>query len=164
MRILLIFIGFLTITGCRTSNIAGTYRSNCADIGFFVTTVKLNSDSTFEYNFRGDLVNESGKGTYEVNNGIVDLTFIKQPIKRTEYWIREDSSGNIDTVYYNIDEIFNPPRTEPLTYKLGNNKLWIINKYGKVVKRANCYSRTRKFLFWGDKFTTTRKYYLDKTE
>ncbi|MGB3464866.1 MAG: hypothetical protein WBA74_06340 [Cyclobacteriaceae bacterium] len=126
-------------------------------MGFFVTIVKLNSDSTFEYNFRGDLANNFGTGTYEVKNGIVDLTFIKQPTERTGYWTREDSSGNTDTVYYNIAEIFNPPRTEPLTFKLGNNKLWIINKDGEVVKRANCYSRTRKFLLRGDNFTTTRK-------
>lgn len=165
MRILLISIGFIILTSCRTTNLVGTYRSNCAEIGFFVTTVKLNNDSTFEYRFRGDLANESGIGTFTVSDRTLELNFVKDTTNDSKFNMTfTDSLGNVDIVAVDLSELLNPTPTEPLTYKLGTNKLWVTNNEGDVVKRANCYSRTRRFIFWGDRFMTTRKYYLDKTE
>jgi hypothetical protein len=148
MRIFLLWIVITILAGCRTTNLVGTYQSNCADIGFFVTTVTLKADSTFEYRFKGDLANNFGTGTFEVSNDILELSFDKDIIA--------DSM--------NIAKLLNPSPKEPLYYKTGNNKLWVINNEGKVVRTANCYSRTRRFIFWGDEFMTRRRYFLKKTE
>jgi hypothetical protein len=59
----LIFIIF----SCSTKqNIYGTYESNFADLGFFITKIELKKNSTFNYNFAGDLINQSLTGKYYI--------------------------------------------------------------------------------------------------
>ena len=154
----------IILTSCRTVSLPGTYRSNCAEIGFFLTTVKINGASTFEYQFRGDLINEFGTGSYYVSGGIIELNFTKDTTQALEYMTWVDSIGNLDTVALNFSELLHPTPTGPIRYKIGNNKLWVINMEGDVVKRAECINRTRRFLIRGGNHMTTRRYYLIKTE
>ena len=74
-----------------------------------------------------------------------------------------DSLGNIDTVYYDMN-INYAESSRPNYFKISGNKLYRMNEEGKTFKREQCYSRTKRFLFWGDIYLTRRKYYLKKAE
>ena len=42
----------------------GIYRDNVAALGFFVRKFEINSNNTFTYRFRGDLLSDTSAGTY----------------------------------------------------------------------------------------------------
>ncbi len=162
--LLLIAIATLT-TGCKSNQLLnGTYQNNCAIIGFFGTTIKFDQDSTFEYSYAGDLISDRASGTYSVNGNKLKLRFIEQP--REELigsYTFTDSLGNIDTIYYDLN--YNHGQSSrPTAFKISGSKLFLMNEEGKVFKRKQCYSRMKRFVFWGDTYLTKRKYYLKKVE
>ena len=60
---------FLLFSNCSGQRkIEGIYKSNFAINGFFIETLKLNCDSTFILNFKGDLQNRNTYGKWTVNN------------------------------------------------------------------------------------------------
>ena len=72
---------FLGLISCSsTKNISGTYRSNFADLGMFITKLTLKSDSSFEYRFRGDLIFDTATGRYNIENRKLILVYDSRPI------------------------------------------------------------------------------------
>ena len=128
--------------------IFGYYTSNVAELGFFVTKIRLNKDYTFEYEFSGDLINQTGNGIFEINNrNEVLLKFENE--KEEEKTVAELlSSGN--------------SKIENKKYKYQNGKLFAFHLDGYVVKRGQAYSRHKKYLFWGERYLTKRRIYLKK--
>ena len=128
-------------------NIEGYYASNAAVLGFFVTRIQLNPDSTFKYEFAGDLQYDYGTGRYKFVESTVHLQF--DAIEDTSYVIkafREVHASN-----------------RPSKYLLRGNKLWSYHvEQGHVVKQGQALSRRRKFLFFGDHYLTKRRIYLEK--
>jgi hypothetical protein len=137
----------LTIVSLSTfgqRSLTGYYSSNAADMGFFVTRIQLNKDSTFKYEFSGDMMYNKGTGTYRIENRkIIHLTFDKDSLTTIEKAL--SSSGK---------------RPNKLLYKSG--RLHEFSKDGQIIKKGKGLSRHKKFLFFGDRYLTTRKLYLKK--
>jgi hypothetical protein len=129
--------------------LAGYYSSNAAEMGFFVTTIQLQKDSTFNYSSRGDLLHNEGRGRYTVDKkNIIHFTFDPKPQKDSVALFEEALSGG-------------PPILERLRYK--NEKLYSFHiTEGHVVRRGQALSRRKKFLFWGERYLTCRRLFLKK--
>ncbi len=68
----LLFVLCLFYFSCQ-QKITGVYRSNFALNGFFIETLSLKCDSTFEYTRRGDIQHLVIKGTWKFANSNVIL-------------------------------------------------------------------------------------------
>jgi hypothetical protein len=108
----------ITISALGQRDITGYYSSNTADMGFFVTKIQLNKDSTFKYEFGGDMMYNKGTGMYKIENGnIIHLTFDKDSMTTIEKAL--SSSGK---------------RPNKLLYKRG--RLHEFTKEGEIVKKG----------------------------
>ncbi|MGO2358826.1 MAG: hypothetical protein ACTH6G_11025 [Mesonia sp.] len=148
-NLLLIFIIVFSSNLFGQEKIFGFYSSNVAELGFFVTKIRLNKNYTFDYEFSGDLIHQKGKGKFEIiDKNVILLKFDKE--KEVEKSVAEIlSSGNAEI--------------ENKKYKYKNGKLFpfhIEDDY--VVKRGQAYSRHKRFLFWGERYLTKRRIYLKK--
>lgn len=69
----------LCLSSCSSvKSIEGKYKSNFADLGFFVNTIELKHNGTFNYNYSGDLINQDLTGTYKVDKNKLYLKFCKE--------------------------------------------------------------------------------------
>ncbi|MBD3906936.1 hypothetical protein NAL32_19890 [Chryseobacterium sp. Ch-15] len=160
------FILIITILNSCASNkkIEGKYTSNFADLGFFITTINLKDDKTFEYNFSGDLVNQELTGTYIIDKNLLYLKFSKEKFeiesKNDSLSITEIFSGN----YHNY-EVQNEKGIQfHRKFKIGNNKLFSYRiDNGKLVKHAKKYSDNKRYLFLGPT-SKMKKIFLQKIE
>jgi len=147
-NLLLIFIIIISSNLFGQEKIFGYYSSNVAEFGFFGTKIRLNKNYTFDYEFSGDLIHQTGKGKFEITNeNVILLKFHKE--KEDEKSIAELlSSGNT--------------KIENKKYKYKNGKLFPFHLDGYVVKRGQAYSRHKKNIFWGERYLTKRRIYLKK--
>lgn len=127
---------------------AGYYSSNVAALGFFVTKIQVNEDSTFKFEFSGDLSYSNGTGKYKVDNqGVVHLDFEPELPANSADLITLALTGN---------------GYKPQRFHYKNGKLYIFHLDGHIVKKGQGLSRRRKYLFFGEQYMTTRKMYLKK--
>jgi hypothetical protein len=140
---------------CSTSkNIAGTYRSKFAIHGFFGTTVRLKSDSTLEYVFKGDLMYDSTTGHYQVYDDKLYITFDKELPDTNKLYYRFNEMP-LKTIAYSSRTI-----SYKLFYYIGHNKIYPAHvETGKKVDRARGYSKRKKFFFFGSHYYDRRYYY-----
>lgn len=139
-----ILLTIISLSTFGQRSLTGYYSSNTADMGFFVTRIQLNTDSTFKYEFSGDMMYNKGTGRYRVvDRKIIHLTFDKDSISLLEKAL--SSSGK---------------RPTRLLYK--SRQLHEFTKDGQIIKKGKGLSRHKKFLFFGDRYLTTRKLYLKK--
>lgn len=75
--ILFIYISIFLVSCNANKKISGKYRSNFADLGFFITEIELKSDSTFHYEFSGDLLHTELAGKYKIKKNKLYLRFDK---------------------------------------------------------------------------------------
>jgi hypothetical protein len=155
MKKLLYILLLLVIVSCKTNkNVFGTYRSKFITLGFFGTTIDLKKDSTFKYNFSGDLIDQNLTGKYSIRKNILYLKF------KTNKGEREDASDSLQ-----IREMFSGDFHDydlkqesgiqfHRKYKIRGYKIFSYHiGTGKLVTRAKYYNgKTYKF----------RKYYLEK--
>jgi hypothetical protein len=149
---LLILFGLFSCSS--TKNIAGTYRSKFAVHGFFGTTVRLKSDSTLEYVFKGDLMYDSTTGHYQIYNDKLYMNFDKELPDTNKLYYRFDNMP-LKKLVYSGDTIW---------YKLfcyiGHNKLFPAHvETGKKVTKARGYSKRRKYIVFGSHFYDRRYFY-----
>lgn len=146
LNLILILLTSSSLLG--QEKIFGEYKSNVADLGFFVTTLKLNSDFTFEYTFSGDLIFQDGSGTFEVNErNEIFLKFIDYP--KSEEQIEKSLVGGNQKI-------------EDKKFKYKNGKLYFFHVNGHLVKKGKVYSKRKKYLFWGERYLTKRRIFLRK--
>jgi hypothetical protein len=139
-----ILLTLISLATFGQRSLPGYYSSNVADIGFFLTKIQLNNDSTFKYEFSGDLAYNKGTGKYKIENkNITHLTF---------------DTDSIDTLEKALSR--GGERPSRLLYK--NGRLHSFRKDGQIVKKGKGLSRHKKFLFFGDRYLTTRQFYLKK--
>lgn len=129
--------------------VAGYYASNAAEMGLFVTTILLQTDSMFQYSSSGDLLHNAGRGRYTMDEkNIIHFTFDLKPQKDSVALLEEALSGG-------------PPTLTRLLYK--NGKLYSFHvTEGHIVRRGQAISRRKKFLFWGERYLTRRRLFLKK--
>jgi hypothetical protein len=158
MRPLLgLILGALLIfaASCNLSrNISGTYRSNFAVGGFFVTRIVLNKDSTFTYRMSGDLVYDTAFGSFQVSDKEVLLTY-GQLIGDTSY----EYGTDVIPIHEYYTKSHNLHRAQ--AYKIGVNRLLLMGPNLGIIKRQWGYSRNRKALLFGSRWRMKR-YFLKK--
>jgi len=75
-----ILLTIISLSTFGQKGLTGFYSSKTADLGFFVTRIQLKEDSTFKYEFSGDLAYNKGTGTYSIDDKkLIHLRF--DPIK-----------------------------------------------------------------------------------
>ena len=123
-------------------DVTGYNSSNVADLGFFITKIQLKPDSTFKYEFYGDLMYDKWTGKYRIESKkLIKVIFDRDSI---------DILG------------FSRTTNRPKQLLIRNNKLYEFKQNGKVLKRGPGMSGHKKYLFFGDYYMTTRKMYLKK--
>jgi hypothetical protein len=158
-KLIIYIFGLITfcLISCRsTNNIVGTYRSNFAVHGFFGTRINLNTDSTFEYRMRGDMMFDTSNGYYKVKNNY--LVLYHEPFKpdTSEY----EKYGK-EAVLLSYALSTNKHLDNPGKYLVGNRKLFVYDTSGQIIKKQFGYSKRRQFLLFG-KHWYKRRYYLKR--
>ncbi len=137
----------------------GKYRSNKAELGFFITELNFVNENDFEYKFSGDLQHTELTGTYKIVDKNVYLKFNKEKGQL------ESESDGITIVeilvgnYHNYDLKKESDIDYHLKYKIKGNELFSYRiDNGKLVTKSKSYTNTKKFLLFGSKWKTTRSY------
>lgn len=145
MRIILlnlVFVCGFENANCQDS-IIGCYSSNFAIIGWFGLHLKLNSDSTFDYLFAGDLFYDKISGNYTIQGKYIELNFPLNTDSLTLNW--EDSLCNLHSFKFPVPENISA-NNRPSKLKYVNDKLIIYNRFGKIIrKERNKNMRKRKY-------------------
>ncbi len=129
MQILLPFLLFISITtfSQKSQLVFGTYKSVFDETGWFGTSLKLNEDSTFEYQFVGDLTNDQFSGNFTMVGDTIKFIYPNYSLVDTFIIAR-------DTI---IVKNLIARRHKPRGFLIGRkNRLYRINESGEVVKRS----------------------------
>jgi hypothetical protein len=152
-KIFFLLLLFLFVSCASNRNISGTYRSNFAEFGFFVTKIRFNADSTVEFSKAGDLINEELKGKFKISrNNIAYIKFdkLKYEILPDTLPLNELQKIVIDTNQFlnlhSYDLKFENGISYHLKYKIKHNKLLGYNiKTGKIIRRSRGSKNIAKF-------------------
>ena len=153
----------LCLSSCSsTKDIQGKYKSNFADLGFFINTIEFKNDSTFNYNYSGDLVNQDLTGTYKIDKNKLYLKFTKNKgeieYQNDSLSISEILSGNRHNYKLKNENGINYHRK----FLIKNGKLFSYREdNGKLVKRAKKYSDKKRYIIFGPT-SSFKKFYLKK--
>lgn len=133
LRIILLIV---FTTSCNQRTLTGYYSSNKAELGFFVTRLQLNPDSTFKYEFSGDLAYSKGEGKYSYEDRILTISFDEVELDSADRITTALSGGSIPTGQM----IF--------IYKNGN--IYKINESGEIVKKNYLIKREGELIWRGE--------------
>lgn len=140
----IIILTLFSLTTFGQRDVVGYYSSNVAENGFFITKIQLRSDSTFKYEFYGDLLYDRGTGKYKIEN------------KRTICVAFDRDS---------VDVLgFGRMTSRPQKFLYNNARLYEFEANGKILRRGRAHSRHKRFCFFGDYYMTNRKMYLKRRE
>lgn len=139
-KLYLIFLSFVLLSCSSNRKIEGTYKSNFAESGFFMTEIEFKNDSTFIYKFSGDLIHQQLTGNYKIDQQNVYLRFKKNKGEiesQNDVSVAKILSGN----YHNY-EIKNEDGIEfHIKFKRKNDKLFLYNiDNGELVTDSQYYS------------------------
>ncbi len=134
----------MSLTTFGQRDLIGYYSSNVADNGFFITKLELKTDSTFKYEFYGDLLYDRGTGKYKLKDKrIILVTFDKDSL-----------------------DILGLGRTtnRPTKFLFRKGRIYEYKTNGKLLKRGRAFSRHKKYIFFGERYMTTRRMYLKRRD
>ena len=144
---------------CRsTKNIFGVYKSNFGVGGFFGTTVRLSSDSSFTFRMSGDLAYDTAAGHFQISGHSVFLIYKPLTIDTSSVYQTMKESFSIHEAITRNHNLH-----EPTKYLVGHNKLFLTGKNGFKVKRQWGYSKHRKYIFFG-KHWYMQRYFLKRRD
>lgn len=150
-----IILGF---TSCISKpNISGIYRSNFPTLGFFVTEIRLKSDSSFEYFFHGDMISDTATGHYKVNRRKLILAYNPVPIDTSGFKYCRDLGLKLDVNDLKSDENL------PHVFYIRQNKLYSSYRENRIVRKAFGYSKRPKYFIFGTHFYK-HKYFLKRID
>ncbi|PIF34728.1 hypothetical protein CLU81_5389 [Flavobacterium sp. 9] len=151
-KLSLLLLLFLFVSCNSNRNIYGTYRSNFAQLGFFVTAIKFNADSTVKYKMAGDLMNEELTGKFKISRNIAYIKFDKLKYDTAADTLSFDELMEmpIDTNQFQNMHLYDLKNENGipyhLKYKIKHNKLLVYHmQTGKIVRRAKGSKRIAKF-------------------
>jgi hypothetical protein len=148
-----LLLASVVLSCASTKDIAGTYHTNFASLGFFGTTVRLKPDSTLQYVFQGDLMYDSTTGHYAVRDRNVYITFDKEVPDTTKLYNRFDNMP-IKTAFVGGDSVL----YQSFLY-IGHNKLYFAHAVtGKKVTKAKRYNKRKKYILFGSHYYKKRWY------
>ncbi|WP_353100841.1 hypothetical protein [Myroides odoratus] len=160
MRFYYLFPLLILLTSCSsTKTLNGKYRSNKAELGFFITELNFKNESDFEYKFSGDLQRTELIGTYKIVDNNVYLKFNKEKgqieSENDSLVIVEILTGNC----HNYDLKNESNIDYHLKYKIRGNKLFSYRiDNGKLVTKSKYYTNTKRFLLFGSKWKSKKSY------
>jgi hypothetical protein len=145
-------------------DLIGKYRTNFADLGFFMTEIEFKPEFRFHYTFEGDLQHRELDGNYKMVNKLVYLRFdsLKNDdiikIVGKDTIVDLSQLGNIQSY-----DLKNENGIEyHLKYRLRGNRLFSYHVVkNKIVRRAKYYSDKKRFLLFGPEYHY-KKWYLKK--
>ncbi|WP_192501334.1 hypothetical protein, partial [Flavobacterium sp. PL002] len=130
--ILVIYFSTFLISCSLNRNVDGKYRSNFADLGFFITEIELKPNNTFHYESSGDLQHIELNGNYTILNDKLYLRFEKEDNeteKRAVKIIGKDTI--VDFEKLNNSHNYKLKKENEieyhLKYKISKNKLQVYN-------------------------------------
>lgn len=142
----------LTVVASSASaqQLRGIYKSNFADLGFFITTINFTSDSTFDYEFSGDLIQKNFRGHYSIRQPNVYLRFseVDGPT------FKVDSVEYVNSNYHNYELKEEKGLKYHLKYRIEEEKLYIY--------RVDNEELVRTTKFYNGKSWVSREWYLGK--
>ena len=169
-RIIINIILFVLLTSCNSNKIVvGKYRSNFAEMGFFITKIELKPDNTFHYEFSGDLQHTELDGIYRIEKNDLYLRFNKlkgETEKDAIKIVKNDTIVDFEKLSNSHSyELKKDKKIEyHLKYRRSNGKLFVYNiQTNKIVRKAKKYSDKRKYILFGPKYYY-KKMYLKKVE
>ena len=137
-------LALISLTTFGQRDLIGYYSSNVADNGFFITKLELNTDSTFKYEFYGDLLYDRGTGKYRLKNKrTILVTFDKDSL---------DILG------------LGRATNRPVKFLFRKGRIYEHKTNGELLKRGRAFSQHKKYIFFGERYITTRKMYLKKRD
>lgn len=139
-----------------TKNITGTYRSNFAVHGFFVTRINLKTDSTFGYRMSGDVIYDTSWGHYKITKDCLILSHEPFPPDTSEY-AKFGKEAVIASPALSTSDHLNHPRK----YIVGHKKIFVCDSTGNQMKKKFGYSRRRQYFIFG-KHWYKRRYFLKR--
>ena len=156
---------FTLFVSCSVNNnVVGTYRSNFAELGFFVTRIELKENKTFHYVFSGDLLHTELDGKYVIENKNLYLRFdrLKGEGESDVFEVNgQDTIINWEKMQGVHDYELNKENEIEyhLKYKIYKNKLFGY-KLGtnKLIKKARLYSGFRKYIVFGPRYYNKKSY------
>lgn len=169
IRLISVTILWVTILSCKTDRVVvGKYRSNFADIGFFVTVIDLKPDSTFHYVFSGDLTHTELDGTYKRANRILYLRFnkLKEDFKPLVFGTKENPDTILNFSDWQNSHSFDLKKEKNieyhLKYRISGDKLksYHIEK-DRIVRKARYYTDRKRYILFGPSYHM-RKWYLKR--
>ena len=160
MKFYYLFTLLIFLASCSsTKTLNGKYRSNKAELVFFITEINFKNETDFKYKFSGDLQRTELTGTYKIVDKNVYLKF------NTEKGQIESENNSLTVVeiltgnYHNFDLKNESNIDYHLKYKIIGKKLFSYRiDNGKLVTKSKYYTNTRKFLLFGPKWKTKRSY------
>ena len=158
------YIVILTVMfSCTVNkNIGGKYRSNFADLGFFMTEINLKPDQSFHYVFSGDMQHTELDGKYKILHNRLYLRFDK--LKDTTAPADNDTIGDLsnwqNTHLYDLKA--ENGLEFHLKYQIKGDKLHpyhIANE--RIVRRGKFYTDKKRYILFGPTIYRKR-WYLKK--
>ncbi|QGK73997.1 hypothetical protein [Flavobacterium sp. SLB02] len=154
MKKIFFLLLLLLFVSCNSNrNFCGTYRSNFAQLGFFVTQIKFNTDSTVKFNKAGDLMNEELKGKFKISRN--NIAYIEFDKLKYDYALDTLSMGELLEKPIDTNQFQNMPLYDlkfedgipyHLKFKIKYNKLLVYNiQTGKIVRRSKGSKNIAKF-------------------
>ena len=162
--ILFIFISIFLVSCNANKKINGKYRSNFADLGFYITAIELKADSTFHYELSGDLLQTELTGKYKIKKSKLYLRFYKLKGEREAEIIKISGKDTIvnfeDFEKIHFYELKKENEIEyHLKYKISNDKLQSYNfQTGNLVRKGKKSSNSRRYLIFGPKYHMKKRY------
>lgn len=148
----LLSIVIITFSCTAKREITGTYQSNFAQFGFFVTQLSLLPNGHFSQTFSGDLIHRLSEGTYRIDGNRLILDYKRKSVDPTMEELMKAAGSN--SLIFEIDSGAND------TLLIRQNKLLHISG-GRTVRKAQRYNKLKRFIIFGSHYYR-RKYYLRK--
>ena len=148
----LVAVTLILLASCHyPKDISGRYRSNFAETGSLMTTIRLKPDSSFEYMIQGNLIYDSSMGKYQILNHKLFLTKIWERTGQYRWTLLERApkiyrSGQDSVEYQSI-------------FYFGDDKLFMVNfETGKKITRAMANNKRKKYILFGTHYYKKRWY------
>lgn len=145
--------------------IPGTYSSKFYSNGFFKTFIDLNTDSSFYYQFVGDMIDKRGIGNYIVKGRNIQLKYSPSKYDSLLFGVREDTVWGPNKKLFKIVTVGTPIKvfdsveveTRPTNFYFQNGKLFGINSKGELYKgKGFVYSPRKKYFLFGTHYFNRR--------
>lgn len=164
-KISCIYFLFLFCSCSTTNNIFGLYRNKFASQGFFVSSIQLNIDSSFEYRFAGDMQNDRGFGSYSFIGRKIILKYVPSQFDTFSmaYTAKKSIFKNIDGIIKLVGDttyqvatnqyLEDKVKRRPKNFYYKNDKLLSVKDDGTLYNGKDfVYSSRKKFFLFGTKY------------